>query len=92
MEGLPRRPNWIRYDGFSLLEMEALKQSLAEQYIKADPSQHCLGGAPTIAKAVRANAEGQVDDMADRIMRAADRAVEIDDRELVHRGFGPFLA
>ncbi len=68
VEGLPRRPNWIRYDVFSLLEMEALKQSLAEQYIKADPSQRCLDGAPSIARAVHANAEGRVDDTLQQLL------------------------
>lgn len=62
IEGLPRQPNWVRYDVFGLLEKEAAKQHLAEQYRHADPEMRLLDKAPGIAAAVRANADGRVDD------------------------------
>ncbi len=68
LNGLPRRPNWIKYDVFSLLEMEAVKQYLAEQYVRADPAQHCLADAPAISRAVRANAEGRVNDILQQLL------------------------
>jgi hypothetical protein len=68
LEGLPRRPNWVRYDVFSLLEKEAVKQRLAETYVKADPDLTVLAHAPQLKKAVKANAEGRVDETLQQLL------------------------
>ncbi len=68
LEGLPRRPNWVRYDVFSLLEKEAIKQRLAESYMKADPGLDQLADAPNLKKAIRANAEGRVDETLQQLL------------------------
>jgi hypothetical protein len=68
IEGLPRRPNWIRYDVFSLLEKEAIKQYMAEHYIRSNPAPDALSNAPYLRKAITANAEGKVDETLQQLL------------------------
>jgi hypothetical protein len=68
LDGLPRRPNWVRFDVFHLLEKEAVKQRLAETYLRADPELEALADAPSLKKAVRDNAEGRVDEILQQLL------------------------
>ncbi len=66
LEGLPRRPNWIRYDVFSLLEKEAIKQYMAEHYARS--GKDMLAKTPSLKKAITANAEGRVDETLQQLL------------------------
>lgn len=66
LEALPRRPNWIRYDVFGLLEKEAIKQYMAEHYMRA--GKDLLTKAPSLRRAITANAEGKVDETLQQLL------------------------
>lgn len=62
LQGLTRRPNWVRTDVFSLLEREAMKQAFADMILGSGRAVKLLDQAPLIKKAVQANADGTVDE------------------------------
>lgn len=68
LNGLPRRPNWVRYDVFSLLEKEAIKQYLAEKIVSSHATPTLLAAFPKIHKAIQANAEGRIDDLLQQLL------------------------
>jgi len=62
LKGLPRQPNWLRNDVFTILEKEAMKQTFAQTLGRADAKLGVLKTAPLIRKAVEANISDQVDE------------------------------
>lgn len=68
VRGLPRVPNWVRTDVFNCLEKEAMKQVLAAQLLKADPSFSALPYQMQIRKAVEVNAQNQIDESLQQLL------------------------
>lgn len=55
-----RQPDWVRMDVFSLLEKEAMKQSIAEKIVASKSANEILVKIPLTKKAIQENAIGQV--------------------------------
>ncbi|MCB9989950.1 MAG: hypothetical protein H6867_01055 [Rhodospirillales bacterium] len=68
VEGLPKVPNWVRADIFSLLEREAMKQFFAESLMRKDPTLPHLANTPALQKAIQDNARGHVDEAIQQLM------------------------
>lgn len=66
-----RRPDWIRMDVFSLLEKEAMKQSIAEKIIASKEAKNFLVNIPLTNKAIQENAKGQVDECLQQLLSQA---------------------
>ncbi len=66
LQGLPRTPNWVRTDIFSLLEKEAMKQVFSHSLngVTVEALEH----APALERALRNNAAGQVDDCLQQLL------------------------
>jgi len=63
-----RQPNWLRMDVFSLLEKEAMKQSIAEKIIASREANDFLVRVPLTKKAIQENARGQVDERLQQLL------------------------
>ncbi len=68
LQGLPRTPNWVRTDIFACLGKEAMKQVFAKGIAQKDAKLALLDKAPALQEAIRANADGKMDEALQAMM------------------------
>lgn len=66
MKNLPRIPNWLRTDTLKLIEKEAMKQRFALRIVDSDAV--LTDNMPKVGEAVKAGADGKVDDLLQRLV------------------------
>jgi len=66
MKNLPRIPNWVQTDILKLIEKEAMKQQFAQKIVT--DGMALLDNMPKVKAAIKAEAEGQVDDLLQRLV------------------------